>query len=76
MKAAMDEMSWHGIESLVAPEDRDSFLKALDEGYQAPTNEAQQATWYKGQQIHLNVDGTIESEWETRADNLNRFEEL
>mmetsp|Transcript_6094 Transcript_6094/g.13444 ORF Transcript_6094/g.13444 Transcript_6094/m.13444 type:complete len:247 (+) Transcript_6094:701-1441(+) len=75
-KGAMDQYASHDHLSLVAPENRDAFLDALDAGYEHIEDESQKASWYKGQQITVNLDGTLHKEWGTRADNLESFEEL
>jgi hypothetical protein len=68
----------HHVENLVAPEDTERHLKALDDAYESreqsdPNNHA---NWFAGQQIDLDIDGTITNEWSTRVHSRNRFMEL
>ena len=36
----------------------------------------ERASWFKGQQINLDIDGTVTNEWRTREESKNRFMEL
>ncbi|KAL7575126.1 hypothetical protein ACA910_000493 [Epithemia clementina (nom. ined.)] len=75
--AAVDSLSTHAVEYLVAPKDRTKFIQALEDGYRDNNDKDKgRASWFKGQQVRVNVDGTLESEWSTRRENLNRFKEL
>lgn len=75
-----DYFSPHHFENLVADENIDKHLQALDEAYkvrqqkQSPNKGA--ASWFEGQQIDLDIDGTITQEWVTRRAYKNRFMEL
>jgi len=69
----------HGVEDLVHPDNRTEYLKALDRAGHA-TSEAKEhdmkASWFRGQQIQLDVDGSMMKEWATRQKYSDRFQEL
>ena len=61
------------IYNLVEDSNRDAFLQALDDGY-FPAN--RKASWFEGQQVAIDITGTVIYEWSTRKDNSHRFNEL
>jgi hypothetical protein len=79
-----DHFSLHRIENLVDEAKADEYLAALDDAYlkesqsqsQSSSSPTKQANWFQGQQLNLDIDGTIDSEWRTRRENSDRFSEL
>jgi hypothetical protein len=51
------------------------FLRALDEAHKKMGSNEKAASRFKGQQVSLDIDGRVNSLWESREDNLNRFED-
>lgn len=68
-----DRMSPHFHLSLVKEGNRTAYLEMMDRGYKAPFK---RASWFQGQQVLLDVDGTVAGEWKTRIDNRENFDEL
>lgn len=64
----------HGLIEMVKPQDSMAFLEALQDGYEAPS--PRPANWFAGQQVVLDVDGTVSREWTTRQANPGSFGEL
>ncbi|CAB9529860.1 Procollagen-lysine,2-oxoglutarate 5-dioxygenase 1 [Seminavis robusta] len=75
-----DFFAVHHVKNLVAPENADRFINNLDEAYrerqQKEVDDTAKATWFAGQQVDLDLDGTITAEWSTRRASKNRFMEL
>lgn len=71
--AAVTDATAHQLESLVSRQDEMEYLRAMDAGYRESTN---RASWFKGQQINVDLDGKVQSEWITRRTNERRFSEL
>jgi len=73
-----DYFAPHHVERLVSDENTAKHLQALDEAYQQQQQKEQRekASWFKGQQIDLDIDGKISAEWSTRQASKNRFMEL
>jgi hypothetical protein len=76
-----DLFSPHSIENLVDEHKADEYLAALDDAYlkdpqSQSSSPTKQANWFKGQQLNVDIDGTIDSEWRTRRENSDRFSEL
>lgn len=64
-----DRFTRHSVSRLVAETDRDAYLKSL--------NVAQTgASWFKGQQIILGVDGRMTTEWKSRQHHNHSFKDL
>jgi len=70
-----DFFATHRVEHLVDDQNAGAYLQALDEQYEK-TAHPKKASWFRGQQINLDFDGSIDSEWSTRRENVNRFMEL
>jgi hypothetical protein len=65
----------HYIVTLVRDEETDAYIDALDSFHKVQSDESQGSVrWFSGQQIHLNWDGTIHSEWQARIDNQEKFQ--
>lgn len=74
-----DAFASHHVETLVQEEDANDFMKALDEGAistDSQPSSSSRASWFRGQQVYLDIDGSITDEWATRVENKNRFMEL
>ena len=76
-----DYFSPHHVQKLVSDENAEQHLRALDELYLAKKitgvqDENEKASWFAGQQIDLDIDGTVTNEWSTRRNSKNRFMEL
>jgi hypothetical protein len=65
----------HFESNLVADEDRDAFIAALDDAYERNLTQGGQASWFKGQQINVDIDGSVNSMWRTRETYEHRFME-
>jgi hypothetical protein len=80
MQFVGDYFASHHVENLVSEENREKHLHALDAAYRSKQEQASgepgTASWFKGQQIDLDIDGTITQEWSTRRNSKNRFMEL
>ena len=80
MQFVGDYFASHHVMNLVSEENAEKHLKALDEAYQRKQQQASStegtASWFAGQQIDLDIDGTITQEWSTRRNSKNRFMEL
>ena len=71
-----DRFSTHTVTTVVEPANATAYLAALDAEYQARGRYKPKANWFKGQNIDLEVDGTIAREWPTRIEHQSRFDEL
>jgi hypothetical protein len=74
-----DLFSPHRVENLVDETKADEYLAALDDAYlkeSQSSSPTKKANWFQGQQLNLDIDGTIDSEWRTRRENADRFSEL
>jgi hypothetical protein len=71
-----DATSKHHHSVLVVDKDTDKYLQALDESYEKHGKKQPKASWFRGQQISLNFDGTILNQWALRKQNSHIFEEL
>jgi hypothetical protein len=82
-----DVFAPHRVENLVDESVAEDYLKALDDAYdvtmansraedESSSTKRTKANWFQGQQLNLDVDGTIDSEWRTRRENADRFSEL
>jgi hypothetical protein len=81
LQAAGDLFCPHRVENLVDETRADEYLQALDEAYargqqSAGSSSLKKANWFHGQQLNLDIDGTIDSELRTRRDNAEKFTEL
>jgi hypothetical protein len=66
----------HHHSVLVADTDAEKYLQALDEAYDKQGEKQPKASWFRGQQISLNYDGSILNEWTQRTEHSHIFEEL
>ncbi|CAB9507265.1 Procollagen-lysine 2-oxoglutarate 5-dioxygenase [Seminavis robusta] len=72
-----DAFGTHAVEDLVLRKDTQPFLETLDRAAeQQPLDVEKQAVWWYGQGLHLDVDGSIATEWKARKENKQAFEEL
>lgn len=62
----------HRVYDLVDPTNRDSYLQALDTGF----NEKDRASWFEGQQVVVDISGNVVAEMSSRRLNSHRFDEL
>lgn len=62
----------HKVHNLVADNDSDAFILAMDEGYTGNG----EASWFEGQQVDVDITGNIIFEWTSRSGNSHRFSEL
>lgn len=79
----LDACSKHQYIKIVQNDKAELFLSALDRQYQNQVrngevviNDFDRASWFRGQHLHLSVDGSVSSVWETRRSNEEKFEEL
>lgn len=72
---AMGNSLAHDIVSLVREEDADAYIDTLDSSHKNVHGDESHrgVRWFSGQQIHLNWDGSIYSEWQARMDNQEKF---
>jgi 2OG-Fe(II) oxygenase superfamily. len=72
---AMGNTLAHDIVSLVREEDADAYIDTLDSSHKNVHDDESHrgVRWFSGQQIHLNWDGSIYSEWQARLDNQGKF---
>lgn len=76
LEALGDLSSHHHHIVLVADADTEKYLQALDEAYSKQGEMQPKASWFRGQQISLNYDGSISNEWAQRKEHSHIFEEL
>lgn len=83
MQMVGDFFASHRVHNLVPEDKAEKHLKALDEAHQTKLQQQQaaiadtgKASWFAGQQISLDIDGSITEEWSTRQNSRNRFMEL
>ena len=68
-----DVFADHTVTKLVPDQDTDEYLRALDRAY----NEREPGpSWFKGQGVNVDIDGTIDSEWSWRQEYSQRYSEL
>lgn len=70
LRAFLDVSLTHTVEDVVV-EDVEGYLQAM-EAYEF----TEQASWFRGQQINLNLNGQIDSMWSTREAHREEFGEL
>ena len=68
-----DYFGTHRVEVLVSDEQREAYLRTLDADYNPNTSD--KASWFKGQQIFVDIDGT-HRDWDSRSANEVAFQEL
>lgn len=81
-----DVLATHGVVNLVHESNATAYLRALDDqadaqqaklaGNGKKSHSQQKASWFRGQGLSIDVDGTIDSMWASRSQNLNRYMEL
>jgi hypothetical protein len=76
LDALGDISSNHHHSVLVADTEAEKYLQALDEAYGKQSEKQPKASWFRGQQISLNFDGSILNEWTQRTEHSHIFEEL
>jgi hypothetical protein len=76
LDALGDLFANHHHSVLVADTDAEKYLDALDEAYGKQGETQPKASWFRGQQISLNFDGSILNEWAQRTEHSHIFEEL
>mmetsp|Transcript_14867 Transcript_14867/g.41069 ORF Transcript_14867/g.41069 Transcript_14867/m.41069 type:complete len:446 (-) Transcript_14867:619-1956(-) len=73
----IEALSQHQAVELVSADHANEFIAALDEEYQNGNQPQQQrASWYRGQQLQLQMDGSVWRVWDTRRENEELFQEL
>jgi hypothetical protein len=70
-----DQMNPHFFVNIVNETQSIEFLRALDEAHKKMGSNEKAASWFKGQQVNVDIDGTVNSLWRSRENNLNRFED-
>ena len=67
----------HFMASLVHQDNATDYFNALDNGYER-SKEANDRSpvWFKGQQIEIDVDGSITEGWRSRKSDGSKFEDL
>ena len=68
-----DVLATHAVENLVAVEHAEQYRNSLDKAFDG---KQPRAVWWHGQQITIDVDGSIASEWDSRSSNSQAFDEL
>ncbi len=66
----------HGIVELIDDKEHSNeYIDALDDFYTIYSDRLARSNWFAGQwqQVHLNIDGTIASEWGERSKNFDKF---
>mmetsp|Transcript_25885 Transcript_25885/g.30069 ORF Transcript_25885/g.30069 Transcript_25885/m.30069 type:complete len:481 (-) Transcript_25885:185-1627(-) len=71
-----DLIAPHGIVQLVNEQRSEEYIDALDSFYQQHGGEVDKAKWFEGQQIHLGIDGRVDSEWRERKHIPGSFVDL
>jgi len=79
-----DVMFTHRFAVLVNETSVDDYLHDLDEAYKlktqsslhSPASNHQRSSWFAGQQISVNIDGTFSRNWKTREDTDAKFDGL
>jgi hypothetical protein len=69
-----DSIAPHFVAELVQDSNAEAYLAALDAAA-APLTTGK-AMWWKGQQLNVDWDGTVDSTWKTRQDHREAFSEL
>lgn len=67
-----DSVFEHKVHYLVADENRDDFLRVLDDAHVGETR----ATWFEGQHVDVDITGHVFKESSSRTTNTHRFHEL
>jgi hypothetical protein len=76
LEALGDIAANHHHSVLVADTEAEIYLQTLDKAYDKLGEKQPKASWFRGQQISLNFDGSILNEWVQRKEHSNIFEEL
>lgn len=64
----------HGIVQLINDKEHSNeYIDALDEFHKIYSDRLARSNWFAGQQVHLNIDGTIASEWGERSRSSDKF---
>jgi len=79
-----DAMFTHRFAVLVNETSAEDYLRDLDEAYTSKVQSSspsqssnhQQSSWFSGQQISVNIDGSFRRNWGTRQDADDKFERL
>ena len=79
-----DVMFTHRFAVLVNETSADDYLRDLDEAYESkqkssapsPLSNYQRSSWFAGQQISVNIDGSFRTNWKTRQDADDMFDNL
>ena len=79
-----DNIFPHRFAVLVNETSADDYLRDLDEAYELKHQSSasshspnhQRSSWFAGQQISVNIDGTLRRNWKTRQDAEDKFDGL
>jgi len=80
-----DVLSTHHVQYLVDDDDADEYLRALDGAYGEDDSVVEntnsnvknnKATWFRGQYLSVDIDGSIAEEWEWRRQHRQHFKDL
>eukprot|EP00816_Leptocylindrus_hargravesii_P005282 CAMPEP_0196815686 /NCGR_PEP_ID=MMETSP1362-20130617/51248_1 /TAXON_ID=163516 /ORGANISM="Leptocylindrus danicus, Strain CCMP1856" /LENGTH=506 /DNA_ID=CAMNT_0042192735 /DNA_START=12 /DNA_END=1532 /DNA_ORIENTATION=- len=72
-----DFLSPHFMASLIHRDNATAYLNALDLGYERSKETRDKSpVWFKGQQIEVDVDGSITGGWKDRKHDSSKFENL
>jgi hypothetical protein len=66
----------HSVEKLIRDDDALEYLQALDKEYKVTGHDKPKASWFKGQQVKIDLTGRVRQEWESRKGSKEVFEEL
>uniref|UniRef100_A0A6U0JCU9 Fe2OG dioxygenase domain-containing protein n=1 Tax=Minutocellus polymorphus TaxID=265543 RepID=A0A6U0JCU9_9STRA len=69
----------HTLTKLVDDANASKFIHALDEAESRKREQGavyRRANWFKNQQLHVDIDGTVTKEWATRKRAGGKFQEL
>ena len=70
-----DASAPHGIVSLVNEENSEAYIDALESFHDHNGKQIDNARWYSGQQIFLNLNGTFRAFWQLRTNNPDKFKD-
>ncbi|CAJ1956357.1 unnamed protein product [Cylindrotheca closterium] len=67
----------HFFQQIIPADQTKPYLEKMDEAYSARSHKRpshQLPSWFSGQQVDLNIDGSFHSEWSTRKKNSEKFD--
>lgn len=69
-----DFTSPHFFQQIVPDSQTDEFVEALDLAHER-NQPKKMASWFSGQQVDLNIVGSVNNEWSTRTRNADKFDQ-